>query len=175
MTEKMNEGTAIGIQGPIGPDADEMIDSVVKELLKIAEATKKALKEVEETEERVCDAESRVVHDSPYEETEGERVCDAESRVVHNSPYEETVEGMLSADYRKRFKAEYRQTKIRYEKLKSFCNRIEASMRTCPGDTKRVQMPEHDCPLDLLRDQQRAMGEYLHCLEIRAVIEGIDL
>ena len=155
MTEKMNEGTAIGILNPIGPDADEMIDSVVKEMLKIAEATKKALKEVEETE--------------------GERVCDAESRVVHDSPYEETVEGMLSADYRKRFKAEYRQTKIRYEKLKSFCNRIEASMRTCPGDTKRVQMPEHDCPLDLLRDQQRAMGEYLHCLEIRAVIEGIDL
>ena len=91
------------------------------------------------------------------------------------SPYACTVNGMLSADYKERFKAEYQQTKIRYEKLKAFCNRIEAAMRTCPGGTKRVAMPEHDCPFDLLRDQQRAMGEYLHCLEIRAVIEGIDL
>lgn len=93
----------------------------------------------------------------------------------HRSPYQETVSGMLSPDYKERFKAEYQQTKIRYEKLKAFCNRIEAAMRTCPGDTKRIQMPEHDCPFDLLRDQQRAMGEYLHCLEIRAVIEGIEL
>jgi hypothetical protein len=93
----------------------------------------------------------------------------------HRSPYEATVDGMLSTDYKERFKAEYQQTKIRYEKLKAFCNRIEAAMRTCPGDTKRVAMPEHDCPLELLRDQQRAMDEYLHCLEIRAVIEGIDL
>ena len=36
----------------------------------------------------------------------------------------ETIEGMTSTDYRERFKAEYRQTKIRYEKLKDFCNRI---------------------------------------------------
>jgi hypothetical protein len=93
----------------------------------------------------------------------------------HRSPYQVTVAGMLSPDYKERFKAEYQQTKIRYEKLKAFCNRIEAAMRTYPGDTKRVQMPEHDCPLDLLHDQQRAMGEYLHCLEIRAVIEGIEL
>ena len=93
----------------------------------------------------------------------------------HRSPYQATVAGMLSPDYKERFKAEYSQTKIRYEKLKAFCNRIEAAMRTCPGDTKRMAMPEHDCPLELLRDQQRAMGEYLHCLEIRAVIEGIEL
>ena len=99
------------------------------------------------------------------------KLGDTESR----SPYAATVEGMLSHDYKERFKAEYQQTKIRYEKLNAFCNRIEAAMRTCPGDTKRVQMPEHDCPLDLLHDQLRAMGDYLHCLEIRAVIEGIEL
>lgn len=100
-----------------------------------------------------------------------ETLCHTE----HHSPYQATVAGMLSPDYKERFKAEYQQTKIRYDKLKAFCNRIEAAMRTYPGDTKRVQMPEHDCPLDLLHDQQRAMGEYLHCLEIRAVIEGIEL
>lgn len=107
----------------------------------------------------------------PVEMTARKSLDDTE----HRSPYQVTVAGMLSPDYKERFKAEYQQTKMRYEKLKTFCNRIEAAMRTCPGDTKRVQMPEHDCPLDLLCDQQRAMGEYLHCLEIRAVIEGIEL
>lgn len=38
-----------------------------------------------------------------------------------------TVELMNSEDYKERFKAEYYQTKIRYEKLKAFNNKIEAS------------------------------------------------
>lgn len=37
----------------------------------------------------------------------------------------DTVNGMLSEDYKERFVAEYQQTKIRYEKLKKFCDRIE--------------------------------------------------
>jgi len=82
---------------------------------------------------------------------------------------------MQSADYKERFKAEYYQTKERYEKLKNFNNRIEAAERTAYGNLARVDMPKHDCPYDLLRNQQQAMGEYLHCLEVRAVIEGIEL
>ena len=103
--------------------------------------------------------------------TQGELAQDTE----HRSPYQTTVSGMLSPDYKERFKAEYQQTKIRHEKLKAFCNRVEAALRTECSDCKHIEMPKHDCPLDLLRDQQRAMGEYLHCLEIRAVIEGIKL
>ena len=89
----------------------------------------------------------------------------------------DTVEMMQSADYKERFKAEYQQTKIRYEKLKKFNTIIEAAYRTeCERpDKKKVAMPTHDCPADLLRDQQHVMGEYLHILEVRAVIEGIDL
>jgi len=87
----------------------------------------------------------------------------------------DTVEMMQSADYKERFKAEYYQTKERYEKLKNFNNRIEAAERTAYGNLARVDMPKHDCPYDLLRNQQQAMGEYLHCLEVRAVIEGIEL
>ena len=89
-------------------------------------------------------------------------------------PYNElevTVPLMLSDDYKARFVAEYRQTKIRYERLKKFCNRIEAAM-SHPG---KVEMPKHDCDLELLRGQQSAMGNYLHTLEIRAVIEHIEL
>ena len=125
------------------------------------------------------DEEARCETKTECESTSKKETCEMNpctfGDTEHRSPYQATVEGMLSPDYKERFKAEYQQTKIRYEKLKAFNNRIEAAMRTCPGDTKRVQMPEHDCPLDLLHDQLRAMSEYLHCLEVRAVIEGIDL
>ncbi|MBR2408922.1 MAG: hypothetical protein IKB07_08200 [Lachnospiraceae bacterium] len=88
----------------------------------------------------------------------------------------DTVEMMNSQDYKERFKAEYYQTKIRYERLKAFNNKIEAAERTNYYDSpKRVAMPTHDCPTDLLRQQQSSMGEYLHVLEVRAVIEDIDL
>lgn len=87
----------------------------------------------------------------------------------------DTVEMMNSADYKERFKAEYHQTKTRYEKLKAFNNKIEASERTRHGNIKQVAMPTHDCPNELLKQQQAVMGEYLHLLEVRAVIEGIEL
>lgn len=86
----------------------------------------------------------------------------------------DTVKLMDSADYKERFKAEYLQTKIRYEKLKKYNTKIEAA-ETTQFDKNKVEMPKHDCPLRLLRDQQRLMGEYLHILEVRAEIEGINL
>lgn len=86
----------------------------------------------------------------------------------------DTVELMNSGDYRDRFVAEYIQTKIRYEKLKDFNTKIEASART-RGLDNGVDEPIHDCPAGLLREQQAAMGEYLHILEVRAKIEDIDL
>ena len=82
----------------------------------------------------------------------------------------QTIDLMTSEDYKERLKAEYYQTKIRYEKLKDFNNKIESALRTT-----NVEMPKHDCPSDLLREQQRARGEYLHLLEVRAVIENIVL
>lgn len=98
----------------------------------------------------------------------------------------ETVELMESADYKERFKAEYLQTKIRYEKLKAMNNKIEAAKRTAyrtdrrlNGDAEQekniVEMPQHDCPDELLREQQEAMGRYLRILEVRAEIEGVDI
>lgn len=89
----------------------------------------------------------------------------------------DTVEFMNDADYKHRFVAEYLQTKIRYDKLKSFCNKIEAAQTTRVSlvGFGHIEEPKHDCPLDLLRAQQRAMGEYLSILEIRAVIENVDL
>lgn len=87
----------------------------------------------------------------------------------------DTIEMMNSADYKERFKAEYYQTKIRYEKLKAFNTKIEAAERTQFSDAVKVEMPKHDCPLELLKEQQSLMGMYLHILEVRAVIEKIEL
>lgn len=77
----------------------------------------------------------------------------------------DTIEFMNSDDYKERFKAEYFQTKIRYEKLHSMLIKREAG--TLDYTPK--------CPLSVLINQKRYMGEYLKTLEIRAEIEGIDL
>lgn len=77
----------------------------------------------------------------------------------------DTIEMMQSADYKERFKAEYQQTKIRYNKLHNML--VKADAHTLDFTPT--------CPLDLLRDQKAAMGKYLYCLEVRAEIEGIKL
>lgn len=82
----------------------------------------------------------------------------------------DTIQGMTSDDYKQRFIAEYEQTKIRYEKLKELNTKIEAHKRS-PYTIE----PKHDCPYDVLREQQAAMGQYLHTLELRAVLENIEL
>lgn len=88
----------------------------------------------------------------------------------------ETTKLMTSADYKERFVAEYWQTKIRYEKLKAFNTKIEAAQRVRFSEIEnKLKEPIHDCPADILIEQQHILGEYLHILEIRAVIEGIDL
>lgn len=87
----------------------------------------------------------------------------------NNMELKETVELMNSEDYKERFVAEYHQVKIRYEKLKNFCNKIE--VETMLGK----EVTKHDYPLELLREQQKHMGLYLSVLEKRALIENVEL
>lgn len=76
-----------------------------------------------------------------------------------------TIEMMNSADYKERFRAEYHQTKIRYEKLHKMTVKYEAgTLNFTPT-----------CSLELLKKQKSFMGQYLNCLEVRAEIEGIEL
>lgn len=77
----------------------------------------------------------------------------------------DTIEMMNSPDYKERFKAEYHQTKIRYEKLHRMCIKYEAGTLDFTPT----------CSLELLKEQKAAMGRYLGCLEVRAEIEGIIL
>lgn len=72
---------------------------------------------------------------------------------------------MMDENYIARFKAEYWQTKIRYNKLHKLIVKYDAG--TLPF--------KPDCPIELLKDQKKHMGLYLYDLEVRAEIEGICL
>lgn len=77
----------------------------------------------------------------------------------------DTIEMMNSGDYKERFKAEYYQLVIRYQKLKSMLdkwdnNQIEFTP-TCPRSTYNMQIT--------------AMTDYIAVLEARAVMEGVEL
>lgn len=78
---------------------------------------------------------------------------------------EETFEMMKSADYKKRFKAEYYQLVIRYKGLKSMLDKWDNGTLefkpTCPRSTYNIQI--------------KAMTDYIAILEARAMIEGIEL
>lgn len=77
----------------------------------------------------------------------------------------DTVTMMESDDYKERFRAEYFQAKIRYDKLDEMTVKYEAG--TLPFTP--------NCPLELLKEQKKHLGCYIRCLKIRAEIEGINL
>lgn len=77
----------------------------------------------------------------------------------------DTVKMMNSDDYKERFKAEYTQVKLRYDKLHKMVIKHEA---------KTLNF-KPSCSIELLKEQKKHMGNYLYCLEVRAEIEGISL
>lgn len=77
----------------------------------------------------------------------------------------ETTLLMNSLDYKERFKAEYYQTKIRYERLKNMLKN---------WDRKKLEFVP-DCPRGLYDLQIEAMEKYITVLEARAAIEKIVL
>lgn len=77
----------------------------------------------------------------------------------------DTVEMMNNGDYKERFKAEYYQVVIRYQKLKSMLDKWDNDQLeftpTCPRSTYNMQIT--------------AMTDYIAVLEARAVMEGVEL
>lgn len=77
----------------------------------------------------------------------------------------DTIEMMNSEDYKERFKAEYYQVVIRYQKLKSMLDKWDNDQLefnpTCPRSTYNMQIT--------------AMTDYIAVLEARAVMEGVEL
>lgn len=78
---------------------------------------------------------------------------------------EETKELMCSLDYKERFKAEYYQLKIRYDKLKYMCEKWDnGQLNFTPT-----------CPRELYDSQLLAMEVYLDVLKERAEMENIEV
>ena len=77
----------------------------------------------------------------------------------------DTVSLMCSDDYKERFKAEYAQVAVRYEKLKAMLDK---------WDTGKLNFTP-TCPRGIYNFQIRAMADYITSLEARAAIEGIEL
>jgi N-acetylmuramoyl-L-alanine amidase len=67
--------------------------------------------------------------------------------------------------YVERMKAEYRELKERYDKLHRIVVKYDAGTLDFTPT----------CPIELLKKQAKAMGEYLYVLEVRAEIEGVAL
>ena len=78
---------------------------------------------------------------------------------------DDTCKMMSSANYKERFIAEYKQTKIRYEKLHKMIVKYEAGTLDFTPT----------CPIELLKEQASYMGKYLYILEVRAQLEGVNL
>ena len=78
---------------------------------------------------------------------------------------EETKDLMCSPDYKERFKAEYYQLKIRYEKLKAMCKKWDK------GELDFTPT----CPRYIYVRQLDKMAGYLSVLKQRAEIEGVEL
>lgn len=77
----------------------------------------------------------------------------------------DTVDLMLSDDYKDRFKAEYLQLKIRYEKLKVMLDKWD--------NDELDFIPT--CPREVYDEQIEGMETYLDVLTDRASLEEIDL
>lgn len=77
----------------------------------------------------------------------------------------QTVKGMISDDYKDRFKAEYKQLIIRRDRL--------ADIIEIYADRKLKF--ELDTPINVLKDQWQYMTQYLLVLIERAQYEGINL
>ena len=77
----------------------------------------------------------------------------------------DTIEMMESPDWRERFKAEYYQLKIRYERLhEMICKWEDGKLDITPSNT-----------LEVHKQQRKAMRQYLLILKVRAENEGIEL
>ncbi len=77
----------------------------------------------------------------------------------------DTIEMMQSEDYKERFKAEYYQLKIRYEKLKIMLDK---------WDNGKLDFTP-TCSRELYDKQIAGMETYLDVLADRAEIEGVEV
>lgn len=87
----------------------------------------------------------------------------SDSRTINEMFLEETAPLMISADYKDRFKAEYLQLAIRYNKLSKMVENWD-KLNFTPT-----------CDKGIYQFQLKAMRTYMDILEYRAELEGVEL
>ena len=78
---------------------------------------------------------------------------------------QDTINLMTSSDYKERFKAEFYQTTIRFDKLSAMLEKWD----------KNELNFKPTCPREIYDYQLKGMKEYIDMLIIRAKIENIEL
>ena len=79
---------------------------------------------------------------------------------------------IMETDKRKQeFIDDYIKLKNKYEEVKDQCNRVEVYILK----NNNHSINDSDPLYNIMRQQQKAMGELLHILELRAYIENIPL
>lgn len=84
---------------------------------------------------------------------------------------------MEDTSWKDRIKTEYEELREKYLKLKKFNTKEEAA---CYGGRSTSELSTHDLmeasyARSLRERQESIMGEYLHVLELRAALHGIEL
>lgn len=106
-----------------------------------------------------------VKYSNDYESWSPKKPFDDSYREYDVNALPKTAIGMISGDYKERFKAEYEQLIIRYNGLNRMIEKWDAGQLTfkptCPRSTYDLQL--------------KAMKDYMVVLEARAVIENVEL
>ena len=111
-----------------------------------------------------CDG-YEVTYEDGYKSWCPKDVFEKHNFIIKNEELAKTCEGMMSPDYKERFKAEYIQLKDRLEGLKRMLDAWDnGTLAFTPT-----------CPRDLYDVQESAMRMYLDVLKRRATIEEVEL
>lgn len=106
-----------------------------------------------------------VTYDDGYQSWCPKGVFEKHNYAIKNEELAKTCEGMVSPDYKERFKAEYIQLKNRFEGLKRMLDAWDAGTLALTPT----------CSWNLYDKQLTGMELYLKVLIQRASIEGIEL
>lgn len=111
-----------------------------------------------------CDG-YEVTYEDGYKSWCPKDVFERHNFIIKNEELAKTCEGMVSPDYKERFKAEYIQLK----------NRLEGLKRILESWDKGTLNFTPTCPRDLYDKQASGMVTYLNVLAKRARMEGVDI
>ena len=136
--------------------------------IKFIDAVPMTAEEAEKKGYRVSDNKGdgyEVTYDDGYKSWCPGNVFEKHNYAIKNEELAKTCDGMVSPDYKERFKAEYIQ----------LMNRLEGLRRMLYAWDNGTLAFTPTCPRDLYDKQESAMRLYLIVLKQRAVIEGVEL